>query len=302
MWERTIQNIAANAYDVWQLIESWAEKHLLHIVIILVGAEIFQRIARKTLSKVIHKTAHRRDLYPTELDRKKRVQTLDSLISATVRIGVFIIASMMIISELGINTGPLIASAGVIGVALGFGAQNLIRDFMSGFFVITENQFRVGDVIEITSNPGAIKISGTVESLTIRTTILRDESGKLHHIPNGNILVTTNMTMNFAKVNEDIVVDTDTDIEKLEHVINHTGEELAASPNLKHMIIEAPYFVRIDGINNDGLVAKVYAKTTPGDQWKVKGEFYKKLTKAFEKNNISLANTNIVVHQAKNHK
>jgi small conductance mechanosensitive channel len=147
MWERTIQNITANAYDVWLLIQSWAERHLLHIIIILVGAEIFQRIAKKFLSKIIHKTARRRDLYPTELDRKKRVQTLDSLIGATLRIGVFIIASMMIISELGINTGPLIASAGVIGVALGFGAQNLIRDFMSGFFVITENQFRVGDVV-----------------------------------------------------------------------------------------------------------------------------------------------------------
>lgn len=215
------------------------------------------------------------------------------------RVSVFVIAVMMIISELGINTGPLVASAGVIGVALGFGAQSLIRDFMSGFFIITENQFRVGDIIEIATNVSNVRISGTVEAITIRTTVIRDLDGKLHHVPNGNIIVTTNMTMNFAKLNEELVIEQDTDLAKLEHVINHTGEELAADPTFKHRIIEPPYFARIDRINNDGLVVKIFGKTTPGEQWSVKGELYKRLTKALEKNHIELAQTRITVSQAK---
>ncbi len=296
MWDRAIQDFVNSGYDVWLIIQTWIAVHLLQILIIIIGAEIFYRIAKRLISKIIHKTTRRHDLFPTELDRKKRIQTLDSLIGATLRIGIFIIATMMIISQLGINTGPLIASAGVVGVALGFGAQNLIRDFMNGFFIITENQFRVGDYVEIRTIVANIKISGNVEAITIRTTIVRDLDGRLHHIPNGNITVTTNMTMNFAKINEEVLVDQDTDIEKLEHVINHVGQEIAASIEFKHKIIKAPYFARIDRITNDGLVARIYGKVTPGEQWVVKGELYKKLTKAFEKNHIKLAQTQVVVH------
>lgn len=299
MWEQTIQSLQENGYEVWLLIGTWMANHLLHIIFIVVGAEITYRVLSRTLSKIIHKTTHRPDLFPTELDRKKRVKTLDSLVNAVVRVSVFVIAVMMIISELGINTGPLVASAGVIGVALGFGAQSLIRDFMSGFFIITENQFRVGDIIEIATNVSNVRISGTVEAITIRTTVIRDLDGKLHHVPNGNIIVTTNMTMNFAKLNEELVIEQDTDLAKLEHVINHTGEELAADPTFKHRIIEPPYFARIDRINNDGLVVKIFGKTTPGEQWSVKGELYKRLTKALEKNHIELAQTRITVSQAK---
>lgn len=299
MWEQTLKGLGDNAHEVWLLIESWMADHLLHIIFIVVGAEILYRVLTKMLSTILHKTTHRPDLFPTELDRKKRVKTLDSLIRAVVRVGILIITAMMISNELGIDTGPLIASAGVIGVALGFGAQSLIRDFMSGFFIITENQFRVGDVIEVATSVASVRVSGTVEAITIRTTVIRDLSGQLHHIPNGNIMVTTNMTMNFAKINEELVVEQDTDIEKLEHVINHTGEELAASPTFKHRIIEPPYFARIDRINNDGLVVKVYGKTTPGEQWSVKGELYRRLTKALDKNNIALAQTHVTVSQVK---
>ncbi len=297
MWESLLNSLEDRINEVWHLLIDWSAAHLLQIIIIIIGAEVLYRFGAKTINKIVHRATHRPDLFPTESDRRKRVRTLDSLVNATLRIFIIIIAAIMIINELGVNTGPLIASAGIIGVALGFGAQNLIKDFMSGFFVITENQYRVGDVIEISTQLGGFRITGTVEGITIRTTVLRDLSGQLHHIPNGNIAVTTNMTMNFANLNEEILIDKSVDIDKLEHVINHVGEELASNPDFKRHIIEAPHFERIEMMSGDGLVVKVLGKTTPGDQWAIKGAFYRQLLKALEKNHIKLAQAQALIHK-----
>lgn len=299
MWESIFTTFESRTNEVWHLFVDWAAEHLLQILIIVIGAEILYRVSTKTINRVVHHATHRPDLFPTEVDRRKRVKTLDSLVNATLRVVIFIIATIMVINELGVNTGPLIASAGVIGVALGFGAQSLIKDFMSGFFIITENQYRVGDVIEIATMVGNVKVTGTVEAITIRTTVLRDLSGQLHHIPNGNIIVTTNMTMNYASLNEEIMLDKDTDIDKLEHVINHTGEELANSPDYKRTIIEPPHFERVETIAGEGVVVKILGKTIPGEQWKLKGVFYRRLLKAFDKNHIKLAHAQTIVHKGK---
>lgn len=288
MWESAFQSVQSRASEVWQLFSSWASQHLLQIIIIIVAAEIVYRVSTKAVSKLVHKATHRPDLFPTASDRKKRLKTIDSLVNATLRITVFAVAGIMIISELGINTGPLIASAGIIGVALGFGAQSLIKDFMSGFFVITENQYRVGDVVELSTLLGNTQISGTVEAITIRTTVVRDMDGKLHHFPNGNIAVASNMTMNYAQINEDIMVDLKTDVDKITHIINHIGEEMKADTKLGRKIVQPPHFERIDAVTKDGLAIKIMAKTTPGDQWLIKGELFKRLLPALEKNHIKL--------------
>ncbi len=296
MWESLLISLESRFNEVWHLFVDWAAAHLLQIIIIIIGAELVYRLGTKTINRIVHRATHRPDLFPTAVDRRKRLKTLDSLVNATLRLFVFIIATIMVINELGVNTGPLIASAGIIGVALGFGAQSLIKDFMSGFFIITENQYRVGDVIELSTQLGGFRVTGTVEAITIRTTVLRDLSGQLHHIPNGNIAVTTNMTMNFANLNEDVLVDKATDIDKLEHVINHVGEELAENPDYKRHIIEAPHFERIEVVSDDGLVVKVLGKTTPGDQWLIKGAFYRQLMKAFAKNHIKLAKAQAMIN------
>lgn len=288
MWDTAFNNISLRAKEVTGLFIDWSADHLLQISLILICVELLYRLLSKALNQLIHRLAQRRDLFPTASDRKKRLKTLDGLINASLRLVTIIIATIMIINELGVNTAPLIASASIVGVALGFGAQSLIRDFMSGFFIIVENQYRVGDVIEIAATMGGVRISGTVEAITIRTTQVRDQDGRLYHIPNGSILTTSNFTMNYAGLNELITVDKGTDVDKLAHVINHVGEELLSDTEIGPSIIEAPRFDRVDKLSGDGIVIKILGKTTPGEQWQVRGAFYKKLQLALEKNRIKL--------------
>lgn len=282
MWQNFLKHRVDNLEYLANLITQWMDQHLVNILIILIGAYVLRKFGTKFISRVMHKTI-RRDLYPNEADRKKRIQTLDNLINAATKAATFLIATFMIMSELGINTAPLLASAGVFGLALGFGAQSLVKDFVSGIFIITENQYRVGDVVKIGD------VEGVVEAISIRTTMVRSLNGDLHHVPNGSIVVTTNRTMNFGSINEDITVAPTTDLKELEHIVNHVGEEVAALPELKNMVKEAPHFSQVKGFNESGIVFKVLGRTSTGDAWLVKSEFYKKLAKAFERHNVEIS-------------
>jgi small conductance mechanosensitive channel len=143
-------------------------------------------------------------------------------------------------------------------------------------------------VIEISN------VDGTVEDITIRTTVLRDLDGNVHHIPNGIITVTTNKTLGYSRINENIVVGYDTDLDKLEHVINHIGEEISASVEYKNKITTAPHFLRVEGFGDNGIVVKIVGKTISGEQWNVKGELYKRLNEAFKKHQIEIPYPHIV--------
>ncbi len=270
----------------------WAKLHLLNIIIIASLAWIAHKFLSQIITRLLSKTV-RHDLFPTEIDRKKRLKTMASLINTTVQVGVWVVATMMIISELGIDTGPLIASAGVLGVAIGFGAQSLIKDFVSGIFIIAENQYRVGDIVQLnTANTPMLPVLGKVEAITIRTTVVRDIGGELIHVPNGVINVAINKTIDYGRINEDIVVAMDTDLEQLEHVINHVGKQLMALPEFDRIITEAPAVERIEGFNGNGVVVKIRGKTRAGEQWRVKTAMYTHLKKAFEKHGIKIADQN----------
>ena len=197
-------------------------------------------------------------------------------------------------AELGINIAPLLAGAGIAGVALGFGAQSMVRDFLSGIFVITENQYRVGDVIRINN-----EVSGKVEKVTLRQTVLRDLDGMLHHIPNGEVRIATNMTMEFANVNLDIPISYESDIELVEDIVNKIGIELAADPEWQDDIFEAPKFLRIHDFAASAMIIKITGKTAPMMHWAVTGELRKRLKIGFDKNNITIPYPQQVIHQAK---
>lgn len=265
---------------------NWFQTHGLNILIIVFVAWIFRHVAFLAIHSVMQRAV--RSHFGNEADRKKRLATLEGLIDAILKIGTIAVAILMIISELGINTAPILASAGVVGIALGIGAQSLIRDFMSGFFIIAENQYRVGDVVEISTLVGNVKVTGTVQAITVRTTIVRDQDGLLHHVPNGSIVVASNKTFGLGRINEDIIVDPDTDLDKLETVIADVGKKMAAEEAFEKKIKKAPTVGQIVGYNDRGIIVKIIADTLPGSQWEVKTAFYKRLRPELKKNKIKV--------------
>lgn len=282
MLENLTNNLLHGLLKIGWLLGDWLNLHGVNIVAILVGAWLVRRFGQELFSRILSKTI-RSDLYPSTADREKRIKTLDSLIGATSRVAVYIIAGILIIGEINPSyTTALFASAGLVTVALGFGAQGLVKDFMSGVFIILENQYRVGDVVEISN------VSGIVEAITIRTTILRDINGDIHHVPNGIINVTTNKSIGFSRIHEDIAVSGDTDLDRLTHIVNHVGEELAAVPEFAGKIIEPPKVARVVRFEGNNVVVKILGKTQGGNHHEIKSEFYKRLQKAFKSNHIKL--------------
>lgn len=269
-----------NRLDLFHNPGTWLSEHGINILIIVGGAWLIRRFGTALVSGLLHR-ATRSSNFSHETDRKKRLATLESLIDAVIRITVWLVASIMIVSELGINTAPLLASAGIIGVALGIGAQSLIKDFVNGVFIIAENQYRVGDVVQLGT------VNGTVQAITVRTTVLRDLDGNVHHIPNGGITVATNKTFDIGRINEPVTVPFDTDLKKLEEVVAAVGIKLVHDKEVGPHVRQAPNLGQASGFNELGLVVRIFAETTPGSQWEVRTALIKELQKALLKENMS---------------
>lgn len=271
---------------------NFVKDHALNVTIILVGTVIIHNFAMVTMRKLIHR-AIKPEHFKSEREQKQREDTLNSTVNAAVRMFIWVIAALLLLSEFGIDIAPLLAGAGIAGIALGFGAQSMVRDFLAGFFILTENHYRVGDVVELNQT-----VSGVVERISLRQTSLRDLDGMLHHIANGEITIATNMTMEFAGINLDVGVGYDTDIEKLEKVINKVGESIADDVQWSNDIIETPTFLRVDDFADSAIVVKITGKTLPMRQWAVTGELRKQLKIAFDKNNIEIPFPQRVIHEA----
>lgn len=275
-------NVTDRLHHIGTMLVAWLDLHAVNILVILIAAWLARRFGVKILTRILSKTI-RSDLYPTKSDREKRVKTLDGLGRAILMVVINILAGILIIGEINPSyTTALFASAGLVTVALGFGAKDLINDFVRGIFIITENQYRVGDVVEISG------VSGTVENVTIRTTVLRDIDGNVHHVPNGSIIVTTNKTIGYSNLNEQLVLAPDTDLARAEHIINHVGEELAADPEFTNKIKKAPHLAAFNGYGMGGVIIRVAGKTGPNDKYTVKTELYRRLTTTLAKNHINI--------------
>ncbi len=277
--------------------QTWFSEHGLNILFIISGSWLIGKIAIAVVHGVLI-NAMKEHYFKSDSDRKKRADTLHGLISAVIKIAVLLVATAMIIDELGINTAPLLASAGVMGVALGIGAQSFIKDFVSGIFIISENQFRVGDVVELEAGAAA-PVSGSVESITIRTTILRDINGIRHHIPNGNITIASNSTIGFSLINETLVVDQSTDLQKLTDIINQIGAEMSKDPSTGPFIKEQLNMAQIAGYNERGITVSIRGKTAPGKQWAIKAEFYSRLQPELKKAKIKVPVAPVLAGQGK---
>jgi small conductance mechanosensitive channel len=198
----------------------------------------------------------------------------------------------MLLSEVGVAVGPLLAAAGIAGIAVGFGGQYLIRDLITGMFIIVENQYRVGDVVCFDNT------CGLVERITLRMSTLRDLDGTVHHVPHGEVKKVSNLSKYFSRVNLNIGVAYSSDLEKVIQVINSVGEEMAEDLNWKDMIIKPPQFLRVDDFADSAIIMKIVGDTKPLKQWDVTGELRKRLKVAFDKEGISIPFPQRVIHQA----
>ena len=217
-----------------------------------------------------------------DIEGKKRVVTLTRLTKAVLAIGAKTVIIFIILSELGIDVAPLIAGAGILGLAVGFGAQELVRDIISGFFIIVEDQIRVGDVVNING------FGGVVEKIHIRTIILRDYSGVVHVIQNGKINSLSNMTKQWSAMVFDIGVAYKEDTDQVIEVIKNVGTDLQNDEVFGVDVLEPLEIAGLDKFGESEIVIKARLKTTPGMQWPLGREFRKRLKKAFDENGIDI--------------
>jgi len=213
---------------------------------------------------------------------EKRSQTLSNMMTWTLGLIIGVIALFMILSELGINITPLLAGAGVAGLAIGFGAQSLIKDFVTGLFILLEDQYNKGDVVKIAG------VAGLVEEVNLRRTVLRDLDGILHTIPNGEITTASNYTRDWARVNLDVPVAYGEDLDHVFAVINRVGKELAEDEYFSKLIKTPPQVLRVQNFGDSGIDIRVLGDVRPMKQWEVTGELRKRLKKAFDDEGIEI--------------
>jgi len=270
----------------------WLLSHGIKIVFIAVGVLILNKILYKVIEKTI-RIAVRSDGFSSKEAEEKRENTLINIFTVTLKTLLFLIAAMMILGEFGVQIGPILAAAGIVGLAFGFGGQYLIRDIITGLFIIIENQYRIGDVVNING------IGGAVEDITLRKTTLRDLNGTVHHIPHGEIKTVANLTKDFSRVNMNIGVAYSSNLEHVIKVVNQVGVDLAGDSDFKEFIINPIQFVRVDDFADSAIMIKVLGETKVLKQWEVAGEYRKRIKIAFDKEGIEIPFPQRVVHQVK---
>jgi moderate conductance mechanosensitive channel len=220
-----------------------------------------------------------------------RAQQLRTLSSVIYSVGLFIIvfvAALQVLPLLGINMGPLLASAGIAGVAVGFGAQTLVHDFINGFFILVENQYDIGDIIKIAG------VQGTVELMTLRRTVLRDADGTVHNVPSSQITVVSNLTRDWTQLALHVSVAYDTDSDLVIKVLQEMGAEFAADPAFADKVVAKPEVPGIEKVTGDEVDYLMLVKTKPGQQDYVRRELRRRIKACFEKNKIQPGNPNRV--------
>jgi len=278
----------------WSTIVDVLRDDILPIVLILVVTVVAIRLARLSVRGLVKALLDReasegtaQELSAVEL--KKRMDTLDSLGGRTLQSFIVVIAGLMILGQLGLDIGPAIAGLGVVGIAVGFGAQSLVKDYLNGALILIENQFGKGDVIR------AAGVAGAVEDFTLRRTTLRDLDGVVHTIPNGEIRVASNLTRVWARINQDFTVAYGTDIDKAIEVVDNVGREMAGDPAWKRRVLEAPRVERVEALSEYGVTLKILGTVRAADQWAAGGDFRKRLLGAFKTHGIEIPRPQRVV-------
>jgi moderate conductance mechanosensitive channel len=263
---------------------------IIKIIAILLMASFAQLMAKRFIERIVRRSVIS-SKFKTKKDEVQREDTLISILKTATNVTIWVLAGLSILGTFDINIAPLLAGAGVLGVALGFGAQSLVKDILAGLFILLENQYRVGDVLQVNQT-----VAGIVEKITLRITVLRDLDGKVHYVPNGHIDIATNMTMEYAQVDLNVGVAYDSDIDKVEAIINKVGEEIFAEKAWSGVVLEPATMLRVDNFADSAITVKIVCKTAPIRQWEVKSEILRRLKKAFDKEGIEIPFPQRVIH------
>ena len=265
--------------------DRWSElfwTHGLRIIIVIVAIYVGLRIFERMIGPVIRTAVSTQLEGEPQVEVDKRADTLSHVIYRTVWFVAILVGLLTVLPELGINISALLAGAGLIGLAVGFGAQSLVKDVISGLFILVENQYSKGDVVNIAG------IGGLVDDVNLRRTLLRDLDGAVHTVPNGEISVASNLTRSWSRVNLILSVSYGDDLDHVFEVINRVGKELAEDPEWSKDIIEAPKALGVENFGDSGIDIRILGDTQPIRQWDVMRQLRLRLKKAFDAEGIEI--------------
>jgi len=256
----------------------WFATNGLRIVLISVLALILIKVAGVIAAKFSALLGRKQ----ADVEYQKRIGTLSGVIRWMLRVVIMAVAFIMLLRELGVDVAPVIAAAGVVGLAVGFGAQNLVQDFISGFFLLIEDQVRLGDVVQIGDK------GGLVEQVNLRMVILRDLAGNVHFIRNGKIDVVTNMTKDYSRYVFNVGVAYREDVDEVMRVLKKIDEELRNDPEFKDDITEPLEVLGVDSFGDSAVIIKARTTTKPIKQWRIGREFNRRMKKRFDELDIEI--------------
>ena len=266
----------------WSKVTDWLNTHGWKILLIVAVAAVIYLLLRRLIPPILRRMVTARMRGQEEEEIKQRVDTLSRVLVGTGLLIIIIVVLFTILAEVGVNIAPALAGVGIAGIAIGFGAQSLVKDFISGLFILLENQYSVGDVVKIAD------IAGIVEEINLRRTVLRDLDGIVHSVPNGEIRVASNYTKEWSRVNLNISVGYGEDLDHVIEVVNRIGKEMAEDPDWGPLMLTPPQVLRVDAFEDSGIAIKILGDTKPIQQWAVMGELRKRIKKVFDEEGIEI--------------
>jgi small conductance mechanosensitive channel len=250
---------------------NWLVTDGLRIVLILFMSWVATRVARRVIPRLLSSVMLGQASTADHDEILKRSETLSSVFVGGAVAFIYVSALFMVLTELAVPIGPVLGGFGIAGIAVGFGAQYLVRDVIAGIFIIAENQYRTGDVVTVAG------ISGLVESINLRRTVLRDLDGEVHVIPNGEITVASNKTKYWSRVHLDVGVAYKEDVDRVIQVLNEIGDDIAADPYYGLMLITPPQVLRLNSLDDSAVTFKMLGDCKPMKQWEIMGEMRKRI-------------------------
>jgi len=262
----------------------------LHVLLILGLSWLVLCVARKAVARLRRHMQHDVD----DPERIKRLNTLEQVFRYIILVVVTLVTAMLVLSEVGISIAPILAAAGVLGIAIGFGAQSLVKDYFTGLFLLLENQIRQGDVVEVAGK------GGLVEEMTLRYIRLRDYEGSVHYIPNGHVDTVTNRSRGFAYAVIDVGVAYREDVDEIYGLMREVATGLRADPELGGKIVDDLEIAGVDQWGDSAVVIRCRFKVMPLEQWGVRREFLYRLKKAFDAAGVEIPFPHLTVYAGQN--